>query len=224
MSTFLARTTFTWSPDQWTIRRVHATRWLALHGVLPREHTTDPVERSHGRWVAQQRLQLAGISDGWRVAELDENLPGWRFHLKDVAWLTHLTDCVAFREVHGRLPVEDTADRDEEALGRWLLKMTFFRKVGRLPDDRFQLLDDRLSGWQLLVAEDSWLTSATEVGYFVETEGRFPSKVGATTEERRLGAWLHNQRVRLTGRTAAQRARVTLLDEMVMGWKLPASR
>jgi hypothetical protein len=206
----------------WLSRAADLAAFVEACGVVPSEHSADNRERSLGRWTSNLRRVSeteAGVRAD-RAAFLDACAPPWRTNLWELTWEQHLADIVQFRSLNDRLPSEDAVDAVERAAGAWLAKQCDRRRrSGALSAKRSSALDEQLPGWQLKLVENSWLTNATAVAEFVSEFERTPKKASANVDERRLGTWLHNQRIRLDVGKAAHRTRIALLNQVVDGWR-----
>ena len=205
------RTGITW------LRNADACAVFAAGGRLPSEKAGDPAEKRLGRWLAGERRN-PNLAEA-RADYLDAAVPGWRTNALELIWDGHLGAVRAFRERNGRLPSEDAADPVELALGQWLAKQCEQNRRPRgLSGTRRQKLDAALPGWQLKLAEETWLQDATELGVFMALNKHRPSRKSGDPTELRLGVWLHNMRRRLDGSKPGHTARIALLDELAPGW------
>lgn len=177
-------------------------------------------ERTLFTWVERQRSALRrGELDPSREAALDAYAPTWRDSPRRDLFNRQLLDVAAFFVGSGRFPAEDSVDRAEELLGRWLWKQRRALRDGVLEDIRKEQLDAAVPGWSLGGNEHKWLSTAVEVGAFQARHARIPNRKSADAYERGLGGWLHNQRQRLSSDRKADRARIDALGHLVFGWR-----
>lgn len=197
----------------------HADRtiaWFRSNERMPREHVGENAERDAGKWLGIQRRSTLTFP---QARLLDLCIPGWSDGPLNAAWQQHLTDIVQFRADCGRLPVEDTADDAERALGKWLQKQVMAAKTETVSVIRLAQLDAHLPGWKNRVAQNAWFEIAEQVKVFIAETGRRPSRKAKDDAERTLGAWLRNQRVRLRVDDPQHSDRIALLDAIAPGWR-----
>lgn len=170
---------------------------------------------------------ITGRASDLLSAVLDHVEPSWRDDPREAAWLENLEKIVRFRDANGFLPRRDGDLPDERRLYRWLINR---RREGRgfgsgaakfARDQRGQLLDERIPGWDSGVYTDRWEESLAEVLAFVAEHGRLPAARAADPHEGRLGMWLAQQRYETSrGRPGAER-RSARLNAALPGWMSP---
>ena len=194
--------------------------YAELHG-LPPEHHPEPEGQSIARWAARKRHALRDdVMPEDLASHLDTNVPDWRFHSRDRAWREHLYDIRTFRAEHKRFPSEDATDSFEHSMGRWLSKqIRLSRDPGKLSADRRHMLDTLVPRWELKLDGNKWLETLDLVCAMHTERGRKPNRKSKDLAERRLGAWLHNQTIRLNLDDPDDAEKIRLLDNLVPGWR-----
>ncbi|MFE6966717.1 helicase associated domain-containing protein [Agromyces sp. NPDC057679] len=105
-------------------------------------------ESISGHWVARQRdLLRTGQLRPDREAILDAELPGWRDMTSLEQFEVDLVQVILFRQSNGRLPDERSTVDDERLLAQWVSDQVNANRIGRLEQDRIQMLDEHLGGW-----------------------------------------------------------------------------
>lgn len=137
--------------------------------------------------------------------------------------LRNLSDVLAFHKAHGRLPVSHGKSAHERALAAWLVHRRREAGQGTLsPTYR-----DALAGiptWDkpsTRKAEDRarWQQRLEELQRFRAADGDWPRHQKTDdSHERKLGVWLHGQRIDYrAGRLEA--AREQKLNDLLPGWR-----
>jgi hypothetical protein len=198
----------------WSARLGTAAAFKSANGRVPNPRAEDTAERSLGRWVEQQRL--AGRSDTFstrRRTALDARVPGWDQTSLDARWHAQHKVVAEHYEANGVLPTA----ADSQRAADWIEK-----QAERLPTagaGRRAAADKLTPGLAAGVAESKWVATGLKVAEFLADNDRLPSRKAAADVERLLGAWLHNQRIRLRGDAPKVRARAAALDVLVTGWR-----
>lgn len=206
------------SRRSWADRLAELVRFVTVNKRLPLNGL--PAESSLFTWVERQRTAAKrGDLNPAREAALDTYAPGWRDSPRRDLYNRQLLDTASFFHREARFPAEDSTDRVEELLGRWLWKQRRALRDGVIAPDRKEQLDAALPGWSLGANEHKWLSTAVEVAAFQDRHARIPNRKSADPYERALGAWLHNQRTRLSLDASGDRARIDALDHLVFGWR-----
>lgn len=179
------------------------------NGRLPSPSNDDPDERTLGQWINTQRKKASPD----REAVLDEQLPIWRAFANQRRWGESMDALVGFVQSSGDFPHQTSKDPETRRLAHWLKEQRM-----EAPGDKATALDERVPGWRgRHPGHRGWDESFAGLRLFIAAKRRLPRKLkGPDGEEKRLGAWLLDQRNRASD---AQRAR---LDALWNGWQEPS--
>ena len=106
--------------------------------ALPKE------ERNLAEWARYQRRFQERLST-FQLVRLDMS-PAFEWDPIDAAWQSHLRECHEFVAATTRLPVLNSADRNEYLLARWLNRQTRQQLHGRLTSSRATALTVLIRG------------------------------------------------------------------------------
>lgn len=143
---------WSWGPqgDAWERQRARLDEFLLRNGRLPRSAGTGYVknrdEESLARWCQKQRAKYNSGDLASERADSLEEVPGWAWDPKEVAWLAQYELVCEFVGENDRLPRETEKDIDEDARGRWLAKQRKAVRRGTIDKRRLTLLQT-LPGW-----------------------------------------------------------------------------
>jgi hypothetical protein len=179
--------------------------------TLPSQRSTDKNESKLGRWITTQRQNKKGKGTGKWYPELEQiaiehNIPELFeiTNLKQIA-IDNLMLVIEFYNENGKLPISLSKDENERKLGVWISYQRQAKKIKKsgkwypeletiatehgLPDlfdnvDLKQIAIDKL----MLVIE------------FYEKYERRPISKSKDENERKLGAWISNQRKNKKGK------------------------
>ena len=131
------------------------------------------------------------------------------------------------RGVRAHLKRTGNFPRGDTSLGRWLQvqRSADRRGEGWLTGERKATLDRLVPGWRdsAQPSGPSWRETAHALQDFRQEHGKWPSQIGPTAEEARLGRWLTSQR-RLSRIGKILEDRQQWLDNHVPGWNPQRSR
>ncbi|KAJ3348005.1 hypothetical protein GGF32_006463, partial [Allomyces javanicus] len=119
--------------------------WIADHSKSPSQHSSDPIERSLGRWATDVRRQ-------YRLGELPEHrIPqlkriGFDFYPRGSGFAKTLAKVKHHFAVHRRAPSASSKDEEESKLGRDCAKFRQRFKKGELSRDHIAALE-AIPGW-----------------------------------------------------------------------------
>ena len=207
----------------WDSRAKEVGDFFVASKRWPSSNSADPNEAHLGEWFERQR-GYARAGSAWLTPErhklLDEVAPGWYEPQEADPWETSLLGAVSFFEQHGKLPSGKAESLDERRLKGWIQLQRKRARLGDLPDEQIQRLDQALPGW---VARDSpsWGQRTDELARFVESNQRLPKQRSRETREAALAGWLTMQRSRLfTGRPRPlSEDHVLRLDSIAPRWR-----
>ena len=204
--------------EKWSERAGMVAEFVARYRRLPR-----PGDGAVGAWLSSQRSDLhAGKMSmtSARQAVLDSVAAGWREFLPPLTWTwpERAEQLRGFRDQEGRWPSQTANDPDERSLARWLSMQRTKAHQGGLPEGKLVALDQFAQGWDRGSRKALWIRNADALGLFVREKGRWPSKNSALTEERRLGAWLHNRRQDARTGVGWTDERAAYLEIVAPGW------
>jgi hypothetical protein len=153
-----------------------------------------------GNWVFVQRhRRRAGGLLAERIRRLDEI--GFTWELTDLSkpgWQRCWERLMEFRKRFGHCHVPATWAEDR-ALGFWAVQLRYYRKRGRLSEERIRQLDDVGFVWEPQALRSSeqnprWLARLAELEAFHQQHGHWRVPVGLA-EFRPLRIWVDNQRI-----------------------------
>lgn len=204
--------------NAWDQRLVAVLAWVARHGRWPSVRSSDPDERTHAIWVAnQQSAGRKGTLSSERMGVLAAT-PGWVWSPVERRWREHLDDQARWSLEHGRQPTRYSKDPVERAHGIWIQKQRVAARNGTLSDERRQALS-ATPGWVWDHDHDIWSQRRWEMMSWAAAERRWPSPV-APGREGVLGRWRAAQRA---SRAGMRPDRVAAL-EAIPGWRWEGRR
>lgn len=206
--------------SSWPQRARDLGNFVADRGHMPNPRSTENTERSLGRWAEDQRFALRdGKLSTAQTRTLDKVAPEWRTKLIDRRWHARLDAVASFIDEHGQLPNR----ADDRSSAMWVEN-----QVANLPPsgrtDREAAAFDKVPELSGGIAESKWMTRALAVAEFQKRNGRLPSRNIGPADERVLGLWLHNQRIRLKDQNARTRSRAVVLDALLGVWRWASQR
>jgi hypothetical protein len=211
------------SLQAWFRAFAKTTQEVDRTGCLPDEHSAHGPEAACGKWIGRQRRLFEAADpklESWMIVLLNAKVPGWDAKRRELIWEARMSDVLAFRDKHGRLPAEDSTDPVEQTLGAWLAKQC----DNHLPNpdlnkQRRDRLDEIVPGWTDRIDKTNWRATAAAAAARVTERGSFPNRRSADPVERTDGLWLHNQRNRLDPENPKHAGRIATLDALMPRWR-----
>lgn len=111
--------------------------------------------------------------------------------LTDSEWKERLQAVIDFRNITSKLPSQLASDPNEKKLAHWRGHNSSLLNRGLLNKERADLFIK--AGLQEDHSEASWNSMLNRTVAFVERYNRFPTRDGATKEERSIGRWRTDQ-------------------------------
>lgn len=178
---------------------VYDAQWEAnfkLYQEFKAEHGREPPVgevyrgKNLGIWCKTQRdLYHRRTLPAERLRKLTD--VGFAFGLYEKAWQDSFRAYVAFKAEHGREP-SSSGGPVEEKLARWCMVQRRAYKSNTLLVEREQLLLD--AGFVFKQHDARWQAHFEVYVAFKKEHGREPSAYSIFMEEKRLFAWMTNQR------------------------------
>lgn len=137
--------------------------------------------------------------------------------------LQRMNELISFYRTEGRLPAAHAASRREQSLSSWLYRRRREAAEGRLSPTLREGLAV-IPGWDQASsrkAEDEarWQRRVREVSAFRKATGEWPRHQKTDDPvERKLGVWLHGQRINYNHGTLAPEKK-SELDAVLPGWR-----
>jgi len=209
----------------WHDRLAEVTEFYNKNGRNPK--STVPEEAPLASWFTMQRVRLrTGTMRADRADLLDQNLPHWRETAsREDRFTTNLNAYVAFLEKNGVAPVSSSEDENERKLAIWMSNQKAQARRDNASPDAIAALDAKIPGWNDWQRKKqkrsdkypSWDKSLELLKEFIENNGVKPVFECDSDEERRLAAWLNNQR-RLYRKGKLNSKRLAALDVTIPNW------
>lgn len=138
-------------PIRWAFNLWELERFIARENRMPRQDNRRPerisaAEHRLAEWV---RTQRAGTKEG-KLSDYQARrlacVPAYSARPRDDKWREHLIGYQNFTTATGMAPRVRSIDEAERRLAKWADKQRYFRRTGRLSQDRVNALS-RLSFW-----------------------------------------------------------------------------
>jgi hypothetical protein len=227
----------------WELRRLEVATFYEQHGRLPRQAGSKamplrPGEKVLGNWCDKQRQRKKGNRKPPLTPEQEAALkamPYW-FWEQQERWEARYQQVAAFWQKHGRFPRQKAIrskpfEEGEQELGIWCVTQRQRWRGNTLcgslltPEQVAAL--EALPGWRWDEWADAWEERRQQVAAFVQQHARLPRQVGSKAwphleDEKELGIWLNNQRMRLRGQSAGAALsgeQLAALDASIPGWR-----
>jgi len=209
----------------WQDRLAEVSDFYNKNGRNPSSTVTE--EQTLASWFTMQRVRLrSGNMRADRAALLDEKLPHWReTSSRTDRFSTNLAEYLAFIEANDRTPVSSSEDDEERKLAIWMSNQKAQARRGDASLDSIALLDEKIPGWNEWQRQKqsradnypTWDENLDLLVEFLDETGVKPVFECDSKEERRLAAWLNNQRRMFRkGQMAADR--IAALNTAVPTW------
>ena len=196
---------FVWDAheESWSSRYKDLQDFYKEHGhtIVPRSYPINNL----GHWVAKQRhLQAIGELKENRFDLLNELDFVWG--ARQHTWQDRYEQLLAYKEKHGHCTVPQ---HHPSGLGYWVkLQRENYTKYDRLPEDRYQLLENIGFSWD--PQEESWMDQYQKLVEFKNKHGHCNAQ---RHKDGSLGVWVGNQRVAYANQDLRQ-DRSDLLQEI----------
>lgn len=214
---------WTWrakSEDAWEASIAAVRAWVELHG-----HGRVPLGAHHdgkriGTWVARQRRAYRqGNLSHSRVSQL-EAITGWTWEPHGASWAEHIELVEQWAGEHGHVRIPSSTVYGGKRLGAWLQDQRTAYRRGTMSVERVRRME-QLPGWAWNTRDASWLQHLELVLEWVNLNGTARIPDGLVHGDKRIGAWVANQRTAYRRGTLSDE-RIALL-ESVPGWLWRAS-
>ena len=218
------------TPEGFRARAEELGRWLCSAGVAPSSKSADAHERRLASWRRTQRDRLdAGTLPPERRECLDEVAPGWCTVLPrrgggvacagaDDRFRARAEELGRWMRSAGRTPYRSSTDPHEQRLAQWKKSQLHRLRAGTLSPEREECLDEAAPGWRPTQLPPAYCARAEELGRWMRTAGRTPSRLSADEDEVGLAKWRTMQVNRL-GAGTLPTEREAYLDEVAAGWR-----
>ncbi|MDQ1053118.1 hypothetical protein QE394_001046 [Arthrobacter sp. SORGH_AS 212] len=199
--------------QEWAKKLAYVVRFVAEHGRPPSGKSKDPREAKAGAWFQHQKAGSGMTPE--REAALNRALPKWR-ETKNDQWMRKLSEVQAYYKRHGRRPNPHAPDSAERSLGSW-----YWNAMNRAQTrERVDAMAKADLG-SCRTQDGLWQEKLELCVQFVRDHARYPAfGKESHQDERRLGAWLGEQR-RLGTKLRPSRRRA--LDVTLAEWAMPKS-
>lgn len=209
----------------WHDRLNEVTEFVRKHGRNPSSSITE--EAPLASWFTMQRVRLrSGNMRADRAAILDERLPHWRdTKSRTSRFDDNLKAYVAFVNANGRYPVSTADNEDEKRLAIWMSNQKAQARRNEASAQTIAALDAAVPGWNEWQRKPQnrsghypkWDENLDLLAAFIKEKGVKPVFECDDAEERRLAAWLNNQR-RMFRKGQLTPDRAAKLDGKVPDW------
>jgi hypothetical protein len=209
----------------WQDRLAEVSDFYNKHGRNPSSTVTE--EATLASWFTMQRVRLrSGNMRADRADLLDQKLPHWReTSSRTDRFSTNLDAYLKFTSDNDRTPVSSADDEEERKLAIWMSNQKAQARRGEASPDSIATLDEKIPGWndwqrQKQTRADNypdWDQNLDLLVKFLDDNGVKPVFECENGEERRLAAWLNNQR-RMFRKGQMADDRVAKLEEAVPSW------
>jgi hypothetical protein len=209
----------------WQDRLAEVSDFYNKNGRNP--SSTIPEEATLASWFTMQRVRLrSGNMRDDRAALLDAKLPHWReTSSRTDRFGTNLAAYLEFVAKSDRTPVSSSDDDDERKLAIWMSNQKAQARRGEASLDSIAILDEKIPGWNEWQREKqtrashypTWDENLALLVKFLDNNGFKPVFECESDEERRLAAWLNNQR-RMFRKGQMTEERAASLNKAVPAW------
>ena len=190
--------------------------YFKSNGRLPLTSDRD----NGGFWLKNQRSAfICNKLSSDRIDKLNSAIPNWlgkkEGRCSSYTWFVHLNTVKNYYKEYGKFPLTS----DKENSGRWLSQQRQTYKYGKLLDERKEILDTELFGWNNVergrTNNVKWDKYLVKVLYYHEKNNEFPNQ----KDSKNGGSWLMNQRLFLkNGKLTPERKK--RLDFLLPGWDI----
>jgi len=209
----------------WHDRLTEVAKFVGKNKRNPSSSITE--EAPLASWFTMQRVRLrSGNMRPDRAVLLDEHLPQWRdTKSRTSRFEDNVQDYVEFLTSNGRAPVSTSEDEDEKRLAIWMSNQKAQARRNEASASSIAALDKAVPGWNEWQRKaqnrasnyPKWDENLILLDNFIKENVVKPVFECEDKEERRLAAWLNNQR-RMFRKNLLAQERVDKLDKLIPNW------
>ena len=227
------------SPDaDWAERYKEVVEYYVKNNDWPSTIDSDPVVKSLGKWVSQQRTDgkklAAGVKSEMTQERYDQldRTPGWMWNPMSDVWESNFASCLEYYKKNNAWPSKMDADVAVKPLGKWVLhqrdngKKLASGAPSPMTQERYDKLD-RTPGWLWDPMSDVWDGNFASCLEYHEKNDAWPSSIDSDAVVKRLGMWVghqrkHGKKLASGAKSPMTQERYDRLDE-TPGWLWDAS-